>query len=534
MIFQRSHWLGMVFSLSLFAVCRADEPKAPAKPNPNPANDAALSMEATVESELSNRRLREEAEAWLRLPTDADFVEAKLEEVIHYLADQHKARIRIDHNAIESGQSSKPITLSASGLPLSQVLNRAMQGPELAWTIHQGDIVVTTVDKLPFETRVYRLSRLRQLESKRAIPHVPDRATQQMGFGNINVPINVPFSPSGDDSEHFVRLLQEAIAVRWRDVDGEGGKLSLFGELLVARQTYHAHQQIGLLLKAVEAALAREPGSPTLLVMPPAESQRFLAAQKGLRRELKLKLMLTPLDEFVKTIAKQTELEVFIDHSALATANISESIELNLLDGQYPAHQALKIALEPAALIAVIDEGAIRITTPERAEKFYLTVVYDIADLVRSEEDVQPLIQLLQESAGGPWKDTDGEGGTLTDLPGGLFVIRQSDSVHTQIALLLHELRQAKKESLKDNVKPAANDVEKRFYKAKSKDEAEALERLILTFVAPNTWDVSGGKGLLRIAEDRLIIQQTKAVHDQIDNFLRDYQQAKPIGTATK
>lgn len=530
MIFQRSHWLGMVFSLSLFAVCRADDPKAPAKPNPNPANEAALSMEATVESELSNRRLREEAEAWLRLPTDADFVEAKLEEVIHYLADQHKARIRLDQNALTFSQSSKPISLSAAGLPLSQVLNRAMQAPELAWTIHQGDIVVTTIDTLPSETRVYRLSRLRQLENKRAIPHVPDRATQQMGFGSLNN----SFPPSNDDPQHIVRLLEEAINSRWRDVDGEGGTLSLFGEMLVVRHTYHAHEQIGHLLKAVEAALAREPGSPSLLVMPPVEAQRFLAAQKGLRRELKLKLMLTPLDEFVKTIAKQTELEFFIDHSALASANISESIELNLLEGQYPTHQALQIALKPAALIAVIDEGAIRITTPERAEKFYLTVVYDIADLVRSEEDVQPLIQLFQESAGGPWKDTDGEGGTLTELPGGLFVIRQSDSVHTQIALLLHELRQAKKESLKDNAKPAANELEKRFYKAKSKDEAEALERLILTFVAPNAWDVSGGKGLLRIAEDRLIIQQTKAVHDQIDNFLRDYQQAKPIGTATK
>lgn len=533
MIFQRSHWLGMVFSLSLFAVCRADEPKAPAKPNPNPANEAALSMEATVESELSNRRLREEAEAWLRLPTDADFVEAKLEEVIHYLADQHKARIRIDHNAIELSQTSNPITLSASGRPLSHVLNIAIQAADLAWTIRQGDIVVTTIQNIPRETRVYRLGRLRQLESKRLLP--PGSATSAGMLSPNGHPSGGFSTPStSDEPHHIVRVLQEEIDAPWRDVDGEGGTLSLFGEMLVVRHTYHAHEQIGDLLKAVEAALAREPGSPSLLVMQPVEAQRFLAAQKGLRRELKLKLMLTPLNEFVKTLVTQTDLEIVVDHAALASANISESIELNLLEGQYPAHQALQIALKPAALIAVIDEGAIRITTPERAEKFYLTVVYDIADLVRSEEDVQPLIQLFQESAGGPWKDTDGEGGTLTELPGGLFVIRQSDSVHTQIALLLHELRQAKKESLKDNAKPAAIDVEKRFYKAKSKDEAEALERLILTFVAPNTWDVSGGKGLLRIAEDRLIIQQTKVVHDQIDSFLRDYQQAKPIGTAVK
>lgn len=533
MIFQRSHWLGMVFSLSLFAVCRADEPKAPAKPNPNAVNEAALSMEANIGSELSNRRWREEAEAWLRLPTEADFVEGKLEEVLHYLADQHKARIRIDHNAISSNQMSDPVTLSASGLPLSQVLNRAMQGSELAWTIHQGDIVVTTINTLPSETRVYHLGRLRQLEGKRALPPTAAIAAVTVNFNGVQDG-GFPATTSSDEPQHIIRVLQEEIAARWRDTDGEGGTLSSLGNLLVVRQTYHAHEQIGLLLKAVEAALSREPGSPSMLVMPTAEAQRFLAAQKGLRKQLTLMLNQSPLDEFVKTLVTQTNLELFIDHSALADANVSESIELNLLEGQYPVHQALQIALKPAGLIAVNDTGAIRITTPPRAEHFFQTIVYDIADLVRTEDDLPSLIQLLQESTGGPWKDTDGEGGTLTELPGGLFVIRQSDSVQTQIALLLHELRQAKKESLKDNAKPAANDVEKRFYKAKSKDEAEALERLILTFVAPNTWDVSGGKGLLRIAEDRLIIQQTKAVHDQIDNFLRDYQQAKPIGTTAK
>ncbi len=60
------------------------------------------------------------------------------------------------------------------------------------------------------------------------------------------------------------------------------------------------------------------------------------------------------------------------------------------------------------------------------------------------------------------------------------------------------------------------------------------LERLLMTFVAPATWDSSGGPGVLRTAGDRLVIRQANAVHDQIDRFLREYQQAAPIGQAAK
>ncbi|HLQ46959.1 MAG TPA: hypothetical protein VK137_19605, partial [Planctomycetaceae bacterium] len=74
---------------------------------------------------------------------------------------------------------------------------------------------------------------------------------------------------------------------------------------------------------------------------------------------------------------------------------------------------------------------------------------------------------------------------------------------------------------------------ETRFYKAGSKAEAESLERLLQEFVAPNTWDVSGGRGVLRSAEDRLIVRQTPAVNEQIEQFFREYQLAKPVGLNT-
>lgn len=521
--------------LTLFAACSAQDSKVPAKPAEPKESSAVAGLESASEAELSNRRWRDEAQALLRKPTDVEFAEYPIEDAVKFLAEFHNARIRLDRTALNAKQSLTPVTISAVGQPLSHVLNRLMQAPDLAWTVHRGDIVITTVKALPLETRVYRIGRLLQLSSKRA-PLKPSAAATAgpggFGFGN---PASGPVSPFELDHTGIdvTQLLESSIDARWMNNAGEGGTQSLFGELLVVRQTYQAHEQIALLLRAVEAVLAREPGSPSLLVMSPEDAPRWLASQKAMRRELKLKLSDTPLEDVAKMLREQTEVDVFIDHTALKAAGVSENVALNLPDGQYPAHKAMQLALEPHQLAAVLDDGAIRLTTVPQATKFLPTVVYDVADLLRTEDDVFTLTSTLQENTSGPWLDTAGEGGTLNQFPVGLFVIRQSDTVHSQIALLLHELRQAKKELPKEAAKPLPNDLETKFHKAKSKDEAEALERLILTFVAPNSWDVSGGRGLLRTAEDRLIIQQTKAIHDQIDQFLREYQQAKPI-TPTK
>lgn len=530
-------WTVVGVWLALFATGSAQESKAPAKPADAKAASAAAASESATDVELSNRRWRDEARALLQKPTDIDFTELSLEELVKYLADFHKARIRIDRAALNAKQSTLPITITAIGQPLSHVLNRVMQAPEMAWTVHRGDIVITTVKALPLETRVYRVGRLMQLSSKRA-PLKPSSATAGPGgfglpgVGALGTSSSAPLAEFDHLAAEVTQLLEQNIAAPWMNGDGEGGTMTLFGELLVVRQTFQAHEQISQLLRVIEAALAREAGSPSLLVMSPDDALRWLAAQKALRRELKLRLSETPLDDVVKMLREQTDVDVFVDHAALKAASISEDISLNLPDGQYPAHKAMQLALEPHQLVAVLDDGAIRITTAVQADRFLQTVIYDVADLLRTEDDLATLMATLQENTDGPWRDSSGDGGTITHFSVGLFVIRQSDSVHSQIALLLHELRQAKKELPKEAGKPLTNDLETKFHKAKSKDEAEALERLILTFVAPNSWDVSGGRGLLRTAEDRLIIQQTKAIHEQIDQFLREYQQAKPITPA--
>lgn len=516
-----------LIGLALVLASEAQDSKAPTKlVEPKTEATPASPIDAVVEAELADRKRQDQAIAWLREPSDVQFNELPLREVVVFLAEAHKARIRLDN--VDFAHAELLVTMSSSGQPLSHVLHRAMQSPELAWTVHRGDIVITTISRLSqmLETRVYNVGRLQQLSASRVI--IPRQPAAPPPNGFLSPGFN---SSSSVPEDSLISLIEEAIDALWRNRNGEGGTISRLGNQLVIRQTFHAHEQTARLLQALEVAFARKPGASALWVISPEDAQRWHRVQKGLRRELDLQLVDISLEDFARALGEHAELEVFVDRAALRAEKVADDLVLNLPNGHYFAQDALQQPLDAHHLVAVIDDGAVRITI-QAAGRIQQTVVYDVADLIRAAEDSDNLIATINESTSGPWMTTDGEGGTLSEFPGGLFVIRQTDAVHKQITLLLQELRQAQKDVPKEAARPLANDIETRFFKAKSKDEAEALERLILSFVAPNTWDVSGGRGLLRTAEDRLIIQQTKTVHDQIDQFLREYQQAKPIGTA--
>ncbi|MBC7819824.1 MAG: hypothetical protein IAG10_23315 [Planctomycetaceae bacterium] len=512
----------------------AQESKVPTQPaEPKPETAAVSPIEESIAAELADRVRRDEAAAWLSKPTQVSFTDIPLGDAAKFLSDFHNARIRLDA-AANGERLSFPdasVTLVTEKQPLSHVLNRLTQSAEAVWTIHRGDILITSParEQELLETRVYRVGRLLRLSAARAVLPASTSPSQRSSAGGFG------FSGRGFPSERTIddlltQFITESTSIPWQMTSGEGGTLSLLGDQLIVRQTYRGHEEVARLLRFAEVALTRAPGSPPLMLMSPEEATQLARLQKALRREIDLRLAQTLLVDVVPLLRDHLGEDVYIEHSEVTRPLNLGNKELTLAEGRYVAREALRQMLSPHNLTAVIDDGAICITPTERAQLRHLTVIYDVADLLRTSDDRDALQTSIQESTTGPWQELGGEGGTISNVLGGLLVIRQNEHVHTEIALLLQELRQARKDTAKEASAPKTTDFETRFHKAKTKDEAEALERLILTFVAPTTWDVSGGRGVLRTAEDRLIIQQTKAVHDQIDQFLREYQQAKPLG----
>lgn len=514
----------------------AQESKVATQPAESKTEAPAVSpIDEAVAAELADRARRDEAAGWLSKPTSVSFTDITLGDAAKFLSDLHNARIRLDSavNGEKLSFPDTPVTLVTEKQPLSHVLNRITQSAEAVWTIHRGDILITsqTREKELLETRVYRVGRLLRLSAARTVLP-PSTTTSQRhsggGFGFGQVSRGTPLDSSSE--EMFTQFIMESTSVPWQMNSGEGGTLSLLGDQLIVRQTYRGHEEVARLLRFAEAALSRAAGSPPLMLMSPEEAAKLARLQKALRREIELRLVLTPLVDVLPLLRDRLGEDVYIEHSETTKPLTLGNREISLTEGRYVAREALRQMLSPHELTAVIDDGAICITTTEQASLRHLTVIYDVADLLRTNDDRDALQRSIQESTAGPWMELEGQGGTISNVLGGLLVIHHREQVHTEIALLLQELRQARKDTAKEAAAPKSTDLETRFHKAKTKDEAEALERLILTFVAPTSWDVSGGRGVLRTAEDRIIIQQTKAVHDQIDQFLREYQQAKPLG----
>lgn len=524
----------LLFSMIVSLASVAQDSKVPTQPAEKKSEPAALSpIEESVAAELADRARQAEVAAWLSKPTQVSFIDIPLSDAVTFLADFHNARIRLDAAAkgMNSSFPNASVSMVTEKQPLSHVLNRITQAVGAVWTIHRGDILITTPTRENelLDTRVYRVGRLLRLSESRAVLKPAQPPQPFMGILQAS---GFPGEPTPDDS--LVAFVTESTSVPWQINTGEGGSLSVLGDQLIVRQTYRGHEEVARLLQFAEVALSRAPGSPPLLVMSADESTKLARLQKALRREVELRIVQTPLVDVITLLRDRLGEDVYFEQSEATKQFNLGGQELTLSDGRYVGREALRQMLSPHDLAAVIDDGAICITTNEQAQLRQLTVIYDVADLLRTSDDRDLLQSSIEEHTTGPWMNLAGEGGTISDLLGGLLVIRQTDSVHTEIALLLQEIRQARKETAKEAAAPRVTEFETRFHKAKTKDEAEALERLILTFVAPSTWDVSGGRGVLRTAEDRLIIQQSRAVHDQIDQFLREYQQAKPIEARTK
>jgi hypothetical protein len=115
----------------------------------------------------SVRRTGVEAiEAALGKPIDCEFVETPLRDVISYFQEKMQVMIYLDSASLkEAGvDESTPITINLSGLRFENVLRLILNELQLAWTIHDDVLYITSPAKAEsdelMETRLYDVADL--------------------------------------------------------------------------------------------------------------------------------------------------------------------------------------------------------------------------------------------------------------------------------------------------------------------------------------------------------------------------------------
>jgi len=144
----------------------ADAPTAPQAdaPRPAPQPSAPPKPAAVPGPKPLYRHTREAIEKALDSPTEMEFIETPLSDVVDYLKDYHGIEIQFDQRPLErSGWiPSEAVMMSLRGVSLRTALNLMLRRLNLAWTIENEVLLITTPEELESRrtTEVYDVTDL--------------------------------------------------------------------------------------------------------------------------------------------------------------------------------------------------------------------------------------------------------------------------------------------------------------------------------------------------------------------------------------
>jgi len=181
----------------------------------------------------------------LAKPTELDFTETPLQDVIDYLKQCHRIEIKIDNRALGDvgiGTDS-PVTVNLKGVSLRAALNLMLRELNLTWTIQDEVLAITT----PEEEENHLLTRLYD---------VADLVVCRDDHDQL-----------WDDYDALIDIITATIKpTTWDEVGGPGSvKGSTLGtaRVLVVGQTYRTHGEVADLLAKIREIAKKTPNAGT-------------------------------------------------------------------------------------------------------------------------------------------------------------------------------------------------------------------------------------------------------------------------------
>ncbi len=195
-----------------------------AAPDGRAKDDKVLAAEARIEQALEQT-------------TECNFSKTPLRDAVRFLSQSHGIPILIDERALADAmvEPTVPVTFSIRGVTLASALNLMLRPPNLAWTISDEMLLVTTPEKTEqlLITRVYPVGDL-----------VGSASERQAGFDALLETITASVEPQ-----------------TWADMGGPGSIAPADvakGPMLVVSHTAAVHRRIGALLKSLREAVSAD------------------------------------------------------------------------------------------------------------------------------------------------------------------------------------------------------------------------------------------------------------------------------------
>jgi hypothetical protein len=448
--------------------------------------------------------------AQLAAKATVDFSDSSLREVLTWLREKQGLVVLLENDALSDigVLPGDPISDRLDKTPIYQLLNR-LRSLGLAWYFEDDVLHITSAEIAK--------------EHLTTIPY------------NIGDLID-----AGYDLDTLGELIESAIAPdSWQDV-GEEGVVSFLGDVIFVRQTDNVQREVRGLLAAL-----RKHGRQTFTLDSPQHS----LLRRKLGENVTVAFRETPLEKAVQQLAEKSQTDIRLDMPALRATGVRQRrpITLSLTDRKLKTVlQAMLIDLD---LTWILRDGVLWLTTHGEAEAFCKTAVYDVRDLCRDKVESNALVEAITSQAqSASWDVVGGEGTVQFPQPGTL-VVRNTESVLGEVLDLLETYRTALRSS-KSRQCPEddPNQIITVYYRMHA-NVAESLVTLLPKLVHPESWktatqpqatgkiifvpsapDLSNVKAAtetkqpartLVIARAVLIIRQTRAAHDEIEEVIR-------------
>jgi hypothetical protein len=452
--------------------------------------------------------------AELAVSATHDFSDSSLREVVDWLQDEHGLVVLLDKSALsEIGVApAEPISDRLDDAPIYLLLDR-LRSLGLAWY---------------FEDEILHITSFESAEA---------RAT--------TLPYNVgDLLDAGYELETLETVVTSIIAPdRWADVGGEGVVNSL-GDVLFVRQTDEVQRDVQGLLIAL-----RGHGRQTFVNDPP----QHLILREKLGDNVSVDFLDTPLEAAVRQLAEIAHVDIRLDIPALREIRVREREPVTLKLTDRKLETVLQAVVLDLDLTWILRDGVIWITSCEQAEESLKTAVYDVRDLCRDWGESQALIDaVMSQTEPSSW-DVVGGPGAIESAKPGTVVISHQERIQMEVLDLLETYRAALRASKpRQRAKEDPNAVITVYYRMHA-NVAQDLSTLLSKLVRPDSWrsearpDAPGEMFLassvpdlsdvdavsatasetkrsaqtLVIARAVLIIRQTRAAHDEIEEVIQ-------------
>jgi len=419
-----------------------------------------------------------------------------LEQVATKFGEVTGITIRLDHHALTEAAVDRGFLIRkrTAGLPAGIALARVLadvSGKELQWLTNKRGIAITTAQKAATIQRV---------------------STLEIG----------PLLDGGYSADVLRRLTMGYSTGPWHDLDAEGGDIRILGDRMTVRQTDDGIREVQVIL----SALASTEPVIDLFSSPADERVRDLLA-----RPVTGDFENVSLAAVLDNLSRQAGVIIDIDEPSLTDSGTGSESRVSLKVRDRSLKESLDEVLgevDGVSLKPIIRDGVLVVTSEEKAGELTPVRIYDVPEIA-GREDTQALVTLILEMTTGPWKEIDGDGGTIESPRPRTLIVRQTAAGLSEVERLIVAHRGGK-----IRPKPAGPVIEVRRYRVQAL-MAEELIALIPRFVAPDDWsDFPDGSSptiekVTLSGEVILMIRQTQAVHARIEQFIRDLLNTPPF-----